>query len=174
MAVPKEIVELMIQLADDIEWWIINEPEEIFPDFKFLSDIQFYAGNKKAAVQQLSRIDRILLSLQEHNQGWADALKEKVEDLKAALDSVNKLVVDWGRNRRQCVHTLETPVLRLAQTLREIAKMARKERKRRIVKGIFYVITAFVAFLVALLGIFSYLGWLGPIRTFINNILWPK
>lgn len=128
MAVSKETIELIEQLANGIERWAENKPEKNFPDFKFLSDIIYYASNvdKKAAVQQLSRIDRILLSLRKHNQGWADALEEKVQDLRDALSSVDRLV-GYGHSRRQCVHTLETPALRLVQTLRDVAKMAREE-----------------------------------------------
>ena len=123
MAVPKETIKLMKQLADDLERWIDKEPDKPFPDFQFLSETIFYAGNKKAAVPQLSRIERILLPLRKHNQGWADALVKKVEDFKTALGSVDKLDAS-GYRRRQCVNALDTPALRLVQTLRDIAKMA--------------------------------------------------
>jgi len=128
MPIPKETSQLIKQLADDLEQWIDKEPDKRFPDFQFLSQTIFYASNvdKKVAAQQLSRIERILLSLRKHNQGWADTLGGKVEDLKAALSSVDRLV-GYGYSRHQCVHTLETPALRLAQTLRDIAKMAEED-----------------------------------------------
>ncbi|MHC4637383.1 MAG: hypothetical protein ACYTBP_12405 [Planctomycetota bacterium] len=128
MALPKETIELIKHLADDLEQWIDKKLDEPFPDFQLLSETIFYAGNvdKKAAVQQLGRIDRILLSLQKHNQGWADALRKKVEDIKATLSSVDSLV-GCGYSRRQCVHTLETPSLRLLQTLRDIEDLATKK-----------------------------------------------
>lgn len=54
----------------------------------------------------------------------------------------------------------------------------REKRKLWIIywllKKIPHWIYVLILFFAALLGIFSYLGWLGPIRTFINNILWPK
>lgn len=66
---------------------------------------------------------------------------------------------------------LSSAIEKLNETLRQIAKMARKERKWRIVKIIFYVTSSFVVFFAALLAILHYLGWLEPIKAFIYRMV---
>jgi succinate dehydrogenase flavin-adding protein (antitoxin of CptAB toxin-antitoxin module) len=84
-----------------------------------------------------------------------DQLHQEYESWRAKT-----LTEDNEENFRTLVDCLKDTLWDLADTLNQIAQMARKERNQRILKLIFYVTSAVVVFLAALLTIFHYLGWL--------------
>ncbi len=193
-SIPKEI-KLMKQIADGVEEAIykaIYEPkdvceEELLPWACYLS-----------AVKSLRGIDKVLDFLRYHKPELAEPVEKAYQELLTlatasdqecmlqslevpkSAESTLKVCEDYlKRAKAQSVvdvakiellqHT-ETQSKALANKLRHIAQIARKERKHRQLRRI----CLFITVLAALLTVLYYLGWLEPIKAFIRRVLAHK
>lgn len=147
MALTPDEIKSIEQVATSLKRWADNLSYEYSPT---LIRIGPRLGQDKVALWLLREMP---------------AVGKKVEKDFNVLDEIIGEINSWcGKTITEdelvefdnLVDTLKGAAYELVETLRDIAKIARKERKRRIVKGIFYLIGV----LAALLTCISLIWWL--------------
>lgn len=158
-----EEIKLMLQIAEKLEEWVKNEPDnKILPNNKLLSEI----GYNFSIIEATEGFDKVLMWLQWHQPDMAKSIKSDYDHLlqlavsagNAKQKQSNGLLsaLANGNDSFLILQDAQVEAVNLAKKLQDIAQRAKKERKRRIVKGIFYLIGV----LAALFTCIGYLlGW---------------
>ena len=170
--------ELMERMGDELKEWAKKPDDALFPNTTHLPENKAFseASYHVTDIEALKPFNRVMECLRFYKPSVAKSVQNKYDIFMSGAYEVHQLI-NAGRKDPLHVSILRRAAVVLADELQHTARKAREELKSKeraksstiggILKVIFYVISG----LAALLAIFYYLGWLAPIKTFIENIL---
>jgi len=132
MAEDKVVIMIDSIIKESKDW--LEHPESRpypFNDIKLTSGTLSYGNlDPQVATKRLSRIDRIIESLQNQGKsGLAVQIREKVEKVKEGRDSADHLIETGSYRPSQCIRELEQATREFVGTLEHIKQMNRENEK---------------------------------------------
>jgi len=141
------------------------------------SELKMVGRHAQLIVMVQKQMDDVVVALLVKMKGSGELVQKKFIELLTQAKLVDGLIETDPSAAEIDDARLQGFARQLAETLHDIAKIARKERKRRIVKKTLnFICAVIVAVVVAVIAaivaeIFGEFGWLEQIKAFIYNIL---